>query len=77
MSKRETKTVVLPAFLASLLINGDSSGIEASDAKWVKLAFEKIGNWNVVDVSDEPYFDNINMLGFWFHGEVAEYTLLK
>jgi hypothetical protein len=43
-------TVTLPAFLASALINGDASRLNAADRACLKRIEALLGKWRVVDV---------------------------
>jgi hypothetical protein len=67
-------TVTLPAFLASALINNDTSGLEPGDLKWVKVA-QDYCEGDIVDVG-EPYFSwGCELPGYTLGGDVAEYTV--
>lgn len=68
----ETITYILPEYLASYLINGDSSGYTDEELLEINqfLDREKV---NFVSCSDEPYFahrNDLNRLG----STVLEYT---
>ena len=54
----ETKELILPAFLASALINGDLTGLEDRDLPMFEEILEATKGWNPVDVG-ESYFDDI------------------
>lgn len=71
-----TTTAVLPAFLASALINGDTSSLDDGDMQWYEEALKYAGDGQYVDVG-EPYFAWRNELpGFNLGADVAEYTIL-
>lgn len=74
----ETTTAVMPAFLASALVNGDLSGIEQKpDLDLYEACVKYCEGYSIVDVG-EPYFSNsIDVPGERFAGDVAEYVLLK
>jgi hypothetical protein len=78
-TKHETVTVVLPAFLASALVNGDTSGLDGpKDEALLHAALKYCKGYSIVDVG-EPYFSpwcDADEVGP-FVGDVAEYTLLK
>lgn len=76
----ETDTIVLPAFLASALINGDVSGIEDSPDDMAMLrAVEGMltrRGWSVVSCEGEPYFARYPAWLSSLSGDVLEYTVL-
>ncbi len=76
-SKPYVKSVVrMPAFLATALINGDTSGLEPRDMPMLERALEFCKGAHIADCS-EPYFDHAFIFrGEWFNGDVADYTLL-
>lgn len=75
--KVTTKHVQLPAFLASALINGDTSGLDESDLKWVAIAEKYAGRGRFIDCSDETYFSNLCELpGFNLGADMCEYTIM-
>lgn len=68
---------ILPAFLASALINGDTSGLEESDAKWLEAVYEHLKGGHIVDCSEETHFSNYCSLPTWRLGaDMAEYTVM-
>lgn len=72
-----TETVTLPTFLASALINGDTSGLDERDEKWVDAAHKLAEGGHYVDVADDAHFAYRNDLpGFNLGAEVATYTIL-
>jgi len=73
----KTKELILPAFLASALINGELTGLEDRDLPIYEEILEATKGWNPVDVG-EPYFDDIYSptVGH-FAGDVAVYTFLS
>lgn len=77
----ETKTVILPAFMASTLINGDSSGLDESDESWVKLTLERFEGWRFVSCSEEVWYADVrswnDLPGFRLGADAKEYTLIK
>lgn len=73
----KTLKATLPAFLASALVNGDSSGLSEDDEKWVKAAHDYAAPGYFVDVSEETWFAWRNELpGFNLGCDVAEFTIL-
>lgn len=75
--KIETATEILPAFLATSLINGDFSSFddEGRDMALYNKVVKYLGDWRITDVSEETWFASFEFLGFT--GEVAEYTLYR
>lgn len=74
-TKHRTKTVILPTFLASALINGDVSGLEEEDNKYLLKALELAKGGHYVDVGQETWFaarNDVSNLG----GDVAEFTIM-
>jgi hypothetical protein len=75
MSQFETETYILPAYWASAIINGDTSGLEDSEIKELDDWFELNNQPNIVDCSNEPHFSHSNDAGT-LAGDVLEYTAL-
>lgn len=78
--KPKTHTAVLPAFLASALINGDTSGIADSpeDMQLLKEALAYCEGFAVVDVEGESYFGRSEAsFSVSFRGEVADFVLME
>jgi len=76
MKKHKVDTVVLPAFLATALINGDMSGLEDDDERWVEAAVKYIAPARFIDVG-EAYFSNYcDLPGYRLAADMAEYTIL-
>jgi hypothetical protein len=72
-----SETVTLPAFLAPALINGDTSGLEESDMKWVEAAHAYCAPGHIVSCGDGTWFAWRNDLpGFNLGCDVMEYTIL-
>lgn len=72
--------VILPAFLASALVNGDTSSFDVSDNADEDIAWlERVERWvspgHVVDMEGEPFFSSIVVAGVPFVGDVAEYVV--
>ncbi len=74
--KKKTETFVLPAFLASALINGDVSGLEESDNKWLEAALKLAEPGHYVDVGEEYFAHRCDLPGFNMGADVAEFTVL-
>ncbi len=71
------ETVTLPAFLASALINGDTSGLEQEDLKWVDVAIEYCAPGRIVDCDGEAFFSRYCELpGFTLGADMLEFTVL-
>lgn len=68
---------VFPAFLASALVNGDTSGIEdnASDMEWLERVVRYVAPGRVVSMEGEAYISKIFIAGHEFYGEVADYVV--
>lgn len=74
----ETTTAILPAFLASALVNGDLSGIDqSSDLKLYEECLAYCEGYSIVDVGESYFSHSCDLPGTHFAGDVAEYTLLK
>jgi hypothetical protein len=82
----ETDKIELPAFLASALINGDSSGLETFEnhrdfvlLDYILTELSKDG-WTVIDCG-EQYFGTFNGLGShivsWSDCDLCEYTISR
>jgi len=74
--KREVETVVLPAFLASALINGDTSGLEDDDMKHLEAAHEYLKGFVVCDVGESFFSWSCDLPGFNLGADMAEYVLV-
>lgn len=73
----KAEKVILPAFLASALINGDVSGIEDEDMKWVDVAERYCEPGYIVSCGDEPFFSRYcDLPGFHLAADMLEYTVL-
>lgn len=83
-SSWEVDTVTLPAYWASLLINGDDSGFADSDelarARRAMADLESAG-WEIVSCDDEARFTRHYQLydpgAECSGGEVLEYTIIR
>lgn len=71
-----TETVVLPAFLASALINGDTSGLSPEDLPWLEKAKEFCAPGSVVDVGESYCSRYCDLPGYVLGADMAEYTVL-
>ncbi len=72
-----TETVVMPAFLASALINGDVSGLSDGDERWVEAAHEYCAPGRIVSCDGEPFFArSCELPGFRLGADMLEYTVL-
>lgn len=75
-----TEIVILPSFLASALINGDTSGIEDNpfDLEWLEKAlYLSRRGGSYVGVSEETHFSNWCSIPEWrLAADMAEYTIL-
>lgn len=71
-----TETVILPAYLASALVNGDVSGIEDEDQKWIDAALEYVAPGRIVSAEGEPYFAHSCELSGHLACDVMEYTVM-
>lgn len=75
--KPYTIEVELPAFLASALINGDTSGLEDSDMPHYESALKLAEGGSYVDVGEETYFSRTcDLPGFRLGADMAVYTIL-
>jgi hypothetical protein len=69
--------VRMPAFLASALINGDTSGLEDRDLPWVQRANEYCAPGHIVSIEGEPYFAwRCELPGYTLGCDVADYVVL-
>lgn len=72
-----SETVTLPAFLASALINGDVSGLDDADMKWLEAAHEYVSPGHIVSTEGEGYFAwSCDLPGYTLGGDVLEYVVL-
>jgi hypothetical protein len=60
-----TDTVVLPAFLSSALVNGDTSGLESNELHWVEKAVQYCAPGRVVGCIDESWHGHYADLPGW------------
>ena len=76
MSESTTETATLPAFLASALVNGDTSGFgdNADDMALYEQVLAYLEGFAVVDCSEE-FFGRSDCGSY--RGGVAEYTLMQ
>jgi hypothetical protein len=71
------ETVSLPAFLASALINGDTSGLSDFDLKWVEAAIAYCAPGRIVSCEGEPYFTRwCELPGFTLACDVLDFVVL-
>jgi len=71
------ETVTFPAFLASALINGDTSGLADEDLHWVEVAHEYVAPGNIVSCAEETHFSRYcDLPGFRLGADMLEYTVL-
>lgn len=71
------ETVILPAFLASALINGDQSGLSDGDERWVEAAVEYCKPGRIVSCDGESFFSwSCDLPGFKLGADMLEYTVL-
>lgn len=75
MAKRTDKAI-LPAFLASAIINGDVSGLEEGDNKWLEAALKYAEPGYYVDVGESYFSKSTDLPLRWGGGDVAEYTIM-
>lgn len=75
---RKIDTCVLPAFLASALVNGDTSGFNNFGFDWetYKKALKLIEGYSVIDCG-APFFSSYCDIDWGVAGDVCVYTLLK
>lgn len=65
-----------PAFLASALINGDTSGLGGSDDfNWLKRALDFVASGHFSDCGESDFHDGW-CFGSRFIGDVVTYTVL-
>jgi hypothetical protein len=78
MKSGETTTSVLPAFLASALINGDMTSFDDSgkDMELYERCLAYCEGFVIVDCG-EPYFSRNGSDVQPYSGDVCEYALLK
>lgn len=70
------ETVTLPAFLASALVNGDTSGLEPEDEKWLKAAEEYVAPGVIVSCEGESFFSRYcDLPGFRLGADMIEYVV--
>jgi len=72
-----TATYTLPAYWASCLINGDSSGMEENDMADCNAFLASIPGWHCASCSDESHFAHRNDSGNNLAGDVLEFTFIK
>jgi len=71
-----TRTLTLPAYWASYLINGDASGLEPGEQETVDAFLAREGLPAPVDCTAEPYFSRHNDAHTGLAGDVLDYTFL-
>lgn len=73
-----SETVILPAFLASALINGDTSGLEEADLQWLEAAVAYCAPGHIVSCEGEAFFTwgGTDLPGFTLGCEALEYVVL-
>jgi len=73
------RTVKLPAFLASALINGDTSGLEGCDMPAYYAALKLAEGGSYVDVGEASFswgtYDLLASAGGNLGGDYADYTI--
>lgn len=73
----KVEKVTFPAFLASALINGDTSGLSDDDNKWLDKALKFLGDGSVVSCEDETHFSRWCDLPGWRLGaDMLVYSVL-
>lgn len=76
----KTTTFILPTYLASALINGDTSGLDGTNDMAALVAAEDLADGgSYIDVSDDTWFSRQNDLpgrAGRLGGAVATYTVL-
>lgn len=72
-------TIIGPAFLASALVNGDFSGLNAEETECCRKFQESIDPWYIVSCEGEPRFTWSFRLygGDAAGGDVIDYTVHK
>jgi hypothetical protein len=71
-------TIILPAFLASALINGDMSGLNDEDLVWVERVVAYASPGRIVSCDEDTWFSRSNDLpGYTLACDVARYTVLE
>ncbi len=71
-----TDTVILPAFLASALINGDTSGLNENDEVWLEKAYKYCEPGQIVDVGESFFAWSCDLPGFKMGADMAEFTVI-
>lgn len=70
-------TATLPAFLASALINGDTSGLEDRDLPWVDAAHAYAAPGRIVSAEGEAFFSwSCELPGFKLGADMLEFVIL-
>lgn len=73
----KSETVILPAFLASALINGDLTGLSDGDEKWVEAAIQYCAPGRIVSCEGESFFSwSCELPGFTLGADMLEYIVL-
>jgi hypothetical protein len=73
----KAEKVTLPAFLASALINGDTSGLESEDLQWIDKAIDYCAPGSIVSCDGEAFFSwHCELPGFTLGADMLEYTVL-
>ncbi len=75
----DSDQIDLPAFLASALINGDTSGIDDSpeDLALLEQVLTFLGQAQVVGCEDQTFFGTFSVGGQLFRGELLTYHTLS
>lgn len=72
-----TETIILPAFLASALINGDTSSLNDEDMEWLTAAERYVAPGYVVACGEESFFSHsCDLPGFSLGADMLEYRVL-
>jgi len=77
----QVETFTAPAYWASALINGDTTGMEDKEIATMEAWCESIAPWEIIDVVDncEPYFtwDYAQYESGIYGGDVLDYIAHK
>jgi hypothetical protein len=82
LTRVRTETLTLPSYLASALINGDTSGLEPEDMQWLAAAEKMVaesGSHITLDNDAEPYFASsyaCDLPGYRLAGDFLDFTLV-
>lgn len=73
----KTETAIFPTFLASALINGDTSGLSEEDMPWLEAANAYAAPGHIVSCGEDSWFAwSCDLPGFDLGADVCEYTIL-